>query len=635
LNADIAAAVAADLDGDGAIDIVTIDGQYSINVWRLNRDGWTATPLASRSAVAPVDAKRAPRPRYMAVADVTGDGSMEVLVQSGWQRGGMRDLQVIATSGEVLQAFDSLPAWMLIHQRPSQGPSLLSVGGQGAIVAIPPGTGRWPFVDVSLAGRADLGQSMRSNMSGIGATIAARVKDRWSITGAVRSSAGPGQSLQPVSIGLGDAELVDFISIDWSDGVLQTEARLKPGQLHEISETQRQLSSCPVIFAWDGQAMQFQTDCLGVGGLGSLVSRDVYAPPRPRERVLLPGPPLRPRDGLLEIVLAEPMQETCYLDAVALEVIDLPPGWEVLPDERMGTNDPMPTSALLYSRRSLTPVAASRGGDVLDAVVAVDGVAVDPGLIDSHFIGRVLEPLELELEFGSPLDSIGKHLVLVLDGWVEYPYSQTMFAAWQADKSYRPITIEALDAAGNWQTLHQDIGYPAGMQRTCVLPLEDVPPGATRLRLGCDIELYIDAIRVAAIEPCAAAQVRRSLPISATLEQAGYPQRLDLPQRRPGYDWSDRVPFWDVRSQRGEYTRFGAVQDLVGASDGVVAVFGAGESVRCRFQTPPPVPAGWSRHHVLDLRGWCKDMDLMTKGGDTVEPLPGEAPRRTRHRSGR
>jgi len=26
---------------------------------------------------------------------------------------------------------------------------------------------------------------------------------------------------------------------------------------------------------------------------------------------------------------------------------------------------------------------------------------------------------------------------------------------------------------------------------------------------------------------------------------------------------------------------------------------------------------------VLDARGWCKDMDLYTKDGDTVEPLPG------------
>jgi hypothetical protein len=32
---------------------------------------------------------------------------------------------------------------------------------------------------------------------------------------------------------------------------------------------------------------------------------------------------------------------------------------------------------------------------------------------------------------------------------------------------------------------------------------------------------------------------------------------------------------------------------------------------------------GWTRRFVLETRGWCKDMDLYTKDGDTVEPLPG------------
>ena len=26
---------------------------------------------------------------------------------------------------------------------------------------------------------------------------------------------------------------------------------------------------------------------------------------------------------------------------------------------------------------------------------------------------------------------------------------------------------------------------------------------------------------------------------------------------------------------------------------------------------------------MLEARGWCKDMDLYTRDGDTVEPLPG------------
>ena len=40
-------------------------------------------------------------------------------------------------------------------------------------MAIGAGPGRWPFADVVLSGQTDLGQSMRSNPSGIGATLAA------------------------------------------------------------------------------------------------------------------------------------------------------------------------------------------------------------------------------------------------------------------------------------------------------------------------------------------------------------------------------------------------------------------------------------------------------------------------------
>jgi hypothetical protein len=156
--------------------------------------------------------------------------------------------------------------------------------------------------------------------------------------------------------------------------------------------------------------------------------------------------------------------------------------------------------------------------------------------------------------------------------------------------------------------------------------------------LRTDLELYVDAARVVSIEPCADAIVRRGAVASAVLEQPGYPRRIDHPQRRPAYDWSERTPFWDVRVQRGQYTRFGDVRDVLAGPGEGLAVFGAGEAVRCRFEPVGLLAEGWTRTHVLDLRGWCKDMDLMTGGGETVEPVPGDgggAGLRTRHRSGR
>ena len=50
--------------------------------------------------------------------------------------------------------------------------------------------------------------------------------------------AGPGQSLQPLAIGLGGSPSIDFIAIDWSDGVFQTELGLSGGPTATIVETQ-------------------------------------------------------------------------------------------------------------------------------------------------------------------------------------------------------------------------------------------------------------------------------------------------------------------------------------------------------------------------------------------------------------
>ncbi len=53
-------------------------------------------------------------------------------------------------------------------------------------------------------------------------------------------------------------------------------------------------------------------------------------------------------------------------------------------------------------------------------------------------------------------------------------------------------------------------------------------------------------------------------------------------------------------------------------------MIGPGEEVHLEFAASlPAVRPGWTRRFVLDARGWCKDMDLYTKDGETVDPLPG------------
>ena len=135
-------------------------------------------------------------------------------------------------------------------------------------------------------------------------------------------------------------------------------------------------------------------------------------------------------------------------------------------------------------------------------------------------------------------------------------------------------------------------------------------------------------------EPSPRIAIRPAPLAAATLRQSGFARRTTGPQRAPHYDYEQRVPLLDTRHPRGWYSRLGPVLPLVERDDDAVAILGPGEDILLEFTAPAdPLPVGWTRHVVLDTKGWCKDMDLFTKDGETVAPLPGTdtAERRALH----
>src|SRR5262249_13430867 len=162
------------------------------------------------------------------------------------------------------------------------------------------------------------------------------------------------------------------------------------------------------------------------------------------------------------------------------------------------------------------------GNDVTRALTASDGVAAPPGRIDPRFIGRTAEHA-LTLRFDRPLDARRGVPMLVADGWVEYPYAQTLFAAWQAGADYRAPTIQARGTDGRWRVLRREFGYPAGMPRRMSLPLGPLPSGTRELRISTTQEIYWDRLAVAYAEPNDAA-ITRELPLKAArLASEGFP----------------------------------------------------------------------------------------------------------------
>ncbi|NNJ65101.1 MAG: hypothetical protein HKP16_06015 [Xanthomonadales bacterium] len=154
------------------------------------------------------------------------------------------------------------------------------------------------------------------------------------------------------------------------------------------------------------------------------------------------------------------------------------------------------------------------------------------------------------------------------------------------------------------------------------MPLAELPPGTSRLRLRTNMQIYWDRVAVAYAEDLPEFS-RTLLPLrAARLDKPGFALRSTLDQHRPHYDYSKLSPFWDTRYMTGLYTRFGPVDELVAARDDAVAIIGPGEEVHLEFDEAEPPPENWRRYFVLETNGWAKDMDLFTRDGDTVGPLP-------------
>ena len=601
------AATVADADADGRRELYGLAPDGALSRWRRQGSSWVREAIAAAAPGAGI---------ALDAADFDGDGGTDLLRVHA---AGFSIVDPRAGAVVLEQPVAALEMAIAAARAADTGPAVVGTGADG-LQWWPAGPGRHRFLALVPTGRSDADQ-MRSNASGIGTLAKVRVAGRWTVLDALDPHSGPGQSLQPLSAGLGGHAQADFVALEWSDGVTQTELELAAGELHAIPETQRQLASCPVFFVWDGTRFAFVSDVLGGAALGYLQAPGSYAPPRPVESFLLPPTAIAPKDGRYQVKLAEPMEETAYLDAARLTVYDLPPTWSMVLDERLAAGGAPASGKPIYFRRAWSParVASAVGDDVTALATRADRQAPPPGALDPRFVGLLAQEQVLQLTFAEALPA--RNAVLVAEGWIEYPYSQTVFAAWQAGLRYRPATLEALAGDGRWLVVAEEFGYPAGMPRTMALPLGELPPGTRQLRLSSNMEIYWDRLRVVAREAPPDVAPLTVAPVSARVARTGFAERTTGAQRLPHYDYARRTPYWDAKVPRGFYTALGDATVLVQAADGAFAIFGSGEEAHLEFPVPPPAPDR-RRFVALRFHGWAKDMDLYTRHGDTVAPLP-------------
>ena len=94
----------------------------------------------------------------------------------------------------------------------------------------------------------------------------------------------------------------------------------------------------------------------------------------------------------------------------------------------------------------------------------------------------VAEMHSLELDFG-PNAARDNRAVLVLSGWIDWADGSTFMAASQGGRRGLVLPyLQVKDAAGQWRTVIEDMGVPAGEPRTMAVDLSGKFLSSSRAR---------------------------------------------------------------------------------------------------------------------------------------------------------
>ncbi|MEM7353512.1 MAG: FG-GAP-like repeat-containing protein [Acidobacteriota bacterium] len=429
----------------------------------------------------------------------------------------------------------------------------------------------------------------------------------------------------PLHFGLGAMAEVDTVRITWPNGLIQNEAQQKTGQAASYKEAQRLSGSCPMIYTWNGEEFEFITDVLGVAPLGASAGDGEYFPVDHDEIIQIAGESLVEVDGSYEIRIVEELREVAFLDEIRLIAVDHPSSVEIFTNDKF-KGPPFPEFRLFGVERKIHPRVATdhQGNDVRQRLVARDRTY--PNRHERNFAG-VAELHHLDLDFGPTAASSGR-AVMVLSGWVDWADGSTFLQASQESEAGLILPyLQVKDARGQWVTVIEDMGIPAGKPKTIVVDLSDKFLSDSReVRIVTNLCVYWDEIFLSEATGEPEVELTDLWASTAELRFAGFSKVVVHPERKQPehFVYAERSSYAMWNPTPGLYTRFGDVRPLLERIDDRLVVMGAGDELRLLFDGAqlPPLPEGWRRDFLLFVDGWAKDGDANTAHSQTVGPLP-------------
>lgn len=447
----------------------------------------------------------------------------------------------------------------------------------------------------------------------------------------------------PLEVGVGKRKQIDSAFVQWTQLRMNVEnIKADECRVSFVTEIeQKQMTSCPYLYAWDGKTFRFVSDFLSAAPLGLPSAPGKIIAADPEELLWLGDEQIfPPKDGKYVLQMTEELSEMLYLDEVKLVAVDHPAGTEVFSKSKMLSGPPwlphtivtvqhrIPLIKALCNTAQVPTVVQNADGelfDVTDRLRRIDDVRVSPEIYGDQLRGWAKEQ-EIILDFG--LLDVARPLVLELNGWLRFGGGMANIAASQrTDLPYPFPRLFAETADNQWTPVNVQVGTPAGRTKSIIVDLTGkLPPGCRRLKLTHAFEIHWDEIALYEKAGEDQTSIARLAPAQTDLRYRGFSEDKQLDWTHPTTPMHDRLHTIPLvpNVPQGWTTRFGPVDELVATKDNALALINGGDALTVSFDASmlPTKPEGYVRDFFVWSVGWDKDTDYYTQTGDQIDPLP-------------